>query len=191
MRSFLVDVVTEDVWGGGTGDTAAENIRNWLRNNYENRNIEYVLLIGNPDPNSDDIPMKMLWPRSYDTRYRESPSDYYYADLTGNWDLDGDGLYGEWGDDFGIGGVDRNWEVLVGRIPYYGNMNDLDDILVKIITYENETPNEAFWRHNVLLPMKPSDSSTPGYHLGEAISKFSIIHGRSAKSSGQTHFIVL
>jgi hypothetical protein len=169
MRSFLVDVVTEDVWGGGTGDTAAENIRNWLRNNYENRNIEYVLLIGNPDPNSDDIPMKMLWPRSYDTRYRESPSDYYYADLTGNWDLDGDGLYGEWGDDFGIGGVDRNWEVLVGRIPYYGNMNDLDDILVKIITYENETPNEAFWRHNVLLPMKPSDSSTPGYHLGEAI----------------------
>ena len=175
MRGFTVEVVTEDAWGGGTGDTAAENIRNWLSNNYENKNIEYVLLIGNPNPNSGDIPMKMLWPRSGSPEYRESPSDYYYADLTGNWDLDGDGLYGEEIDDFGTGGVDRNWDVLVGRIPYYGNMNDLDAILAKIIAYENETSNEAVWRQNVLLPMEPSDSNTPGYHLGEAIKDDTVV----------------
>jgi Peptidase family C25/S-layer homology domain len=168
MRGFTLEIVTEDAWGGGTGDTASENIRNWLSNNYEIKNIEYVLLMGNPNPDSGDIPMKMLWPRSHASDYRTSPSDYYYADLTGNWDLDGDGLYGE-EDDFGTGGIDRNWDVLVGRIPYYGNMNDLDKILAKIIAYENETPNEAVWRQNVLLPMKPLSSSTPGYHLGEAI----------------------
>ena len=176
MRGFTVEVVTEDVWGGGTGDTAAENIRDWLSNNYENKNIEYVLLIGNPDPNSGDVPMKMLWPRSDAEKYRNSPSDYYYADLTGNWDLDNDGLYGEREDDFGTGGVDRNWDVLVGRIPYYGNMNDLDAILAKIIAYENETSNEAVWRQNVLLPMKPMDSNTPGYHLGEAIKDDTMVH---------------
>ena len=140
-----------------------------LISNYMTLNIEYVLLIGNPHPLSGDVPMKMLWPRSYDDRYRESPSDYYYADLTGNWDLDGDGLYGEQNDDFGAGGVDRDWEVLVGRIPFYGNANDLDNILAKIVAYENTNPREAAWRENVLLPMEPSDPNTPGYHLGEAI----------------------
>lgn len=169
QRGFTVQVVTEDAWGGGVGDAAAENIRWWLKTNYQSLNIEYVLLIGNPHPTLGDVPMKMLWPRSNDDNYRESPSDYYYADLTGNWDADGDGFFGEWGDDFSDTGVDRYWEVRVGRIPYYGQIEDLDEILSKIVHYQNETGDAAQWRKQVLLPMKPSDSSTPGYHLGEAI----------------------
>ena len=39
--------------------------------------------------------MKMCWPNRHYYIYRESPTDYFYADLTGNWDLDGDGFYGE------------------------------------------------------------------------------------------------
>jgi hypothetical protein len=168
-RGFTVGVFTQDNWGGGIGDTAAENLRGWLQANYQSRGIEYVLLIGNPHPDDGDVPMKMLWPRSNQTTYQESPSDYYYADLTGNWDLDGDGFFGEWQGDFGTGGVDRNYDVLVGRIPYYGQMGDLDHILAKIIAFENESQGETTWRRNALLPMKPSDGSTPGYHLGEAI----------------------
>ncbi|MBN2214952.1 MAG: choice-of-anchor D domain-containing protein, partial [Bacteroidales bacterium] len=164
---FDVSVITEAEFGGGTGDIAAENIRTWLQNNYIAMNIEYVLLIGNPNPSNGDIAMKMLWPRSHSDTYRESPSDYYYADLTGNWDLDGDGLYGET-DDFGAGGIDLAAEVLVGRIPYYGSIDDLDHILDKTILYE-ATQATADWRQNILLPMKPSDASTPGYHLGESI----------------------
>ena len=164
-RGFTVETITEDIWGGGIGDKAAKNIRNWLKANYISRNIEYVLLIGDPHPDAGDVPMKMLQPYS---NY-ESPSDYYYADLTGDWDLDQDGLYGEEYGDFGIGGVDRNWEVLVGRIPYYGNMKELDRILSKIIFYENERREKAGWRKKALLAMEPSDASTPGYHLGEAI----------------------
>ena len=34
QQGFRVAVVTEDTWGGGTGDAAAENIRRWLRNTY-------------------------------------------------------------------------------------------------------------------------------------------------------------
>ena len=162
-RGFTVQVVTEGDWGGGTGDTAAENIRSWLESNYITLNIEYVLLIGNPNTGTGDVPMKYCYP------YSGCPTDYYYADLTGNWDLDGDGRYGEYFGDFGAGGVDRNWDVIVGRIPYYGAIEVVDDVLAKIIDYENTAETDASWRHNVLLPMVPSDGSTPGYHLGEEI----------------------
>lgn len=166
---YSVKVVTEADFGGGTGDAASDNIRAWLQNNYLADNTEYVLLIGDAHPESGDVPMKMLWPRYNYSMYRESPSDYYYADLTGDWDLDGDGNYGEESDDFGPGGIDRNWEVLVGRIPYYGVISDLDAILQQAIDYQNEDRLTAEWRQNVLLPMEPSDASTPGYHLGEQI----------------------
>jgi hypothetical protein len=101
-----VMVVTEDEYGGLTGQLPngrAEKIRQWLKNNYILEGIDYVLLIGNPDPDDPmdpgdtvgDLPMKMCWPRYFAFEYRESPTDYFYADLTGNWDLDSDGLYGE------------------------------------------------------------------------------------------------
>lgn len=170
---FDVNIFTEAEWGGGSGDIAAENLRNWLKDNYQALNLKYVLLVGNPHPESGDVPMKMLWPMknnaNYGEDYPESPSDIYYADLTGNWDLDADGYYGEWEDDFGEGGIDLNWEVVVGRIPFYGASADLDSILAKTIRYETADPSGTEWRQNVLLPMEPSDSSTPGYHLGEAI----------------------
>ena len=166
---FEVTVVTEATWGGGTGDAAAENIRAWLQSNYQSQSIEYVLFIGNPNPDSGDVPMKMCWPRNNATtytQYKESPSDYYYADLTGNWDLDGDGKYGEYDDDGGAGGWDRDYEVIVGRIPCYGSMPDLDAILTKIVQYPN---SPMAWRKKALMAVYPADGSTPGYHPMEEI----------------------
>jgi hypothetical protein len=175
LCGFDVRVITEADFGGGVGDPAAENIRAWLAAHYVTDRIQYVLLVGYPDPTYGDIPMKMLWPRYNQAEDREAPSDYYYADLTGNWDLDHDGFYGEWSGDFGPGGVDRNWEVLVGRIPYYGNVTDVDTVLQKTIDYEVQPSDQRAWRKNVLLPMKPSDDSTPGYHLGEQIKSDTLI----------------
>ncbi len=174
-KGYSVYVKVENDWGGGNGDEAAENIRQWLRNNYQSLNLKYVLLIGDPDPSNGDVPMKMLYPRnnsdSYtdDPDYVRSPSDLYYADLTGDWDADNDGFYGEGDDDMVSGGIDLNWELYVGRIPFYGSFSDLDAILQKIINYESTSVESAQWRKNILLPMEPSDESTPGYHLGEAI----------------------
>ncbi len=99
-------VVTEDDFDGLTGQAPngrAEKIRQWLKNNYISMGIKYVLLIGDPDPDDTtdpgdtigDIPMKMCWPRYFSYKYRESPTDLFYADLTGNWDLDGDTYFGE------------------------------------------------------------------------------------------------
>ncbi|MCE5313854.1 MAG: C25 family peptidase propeptide domain-containing protein [Armatimonadota bacterium] len=167
-RGYSVAVVTESTWGGGTGDAAAEKIRAYLKANYLTKGIHYVLLIGNPNPSTGTVPMKMLWPRYSSSTYREAPSDYYFADLTGDWDLDNDGYYGEASQDFGTGGVDRLPDVIVGRIPYYGTITELDSILQKVIDYESGTYGGT-WVKNTLLSMKPSDASTPGYNLGEAI----------------------
>jgi hypothetical protein len=75
-------------------------VRKWLQDNYAALGIEYVLLIGNPDPDNaepddlvGDLPMK-------DCQLHleaDVPTDFYFAELSlGNWDLDGDGLAGEY-----------------------------------------------------------------------------------------------
>lgn len=166
---FSVRVVTEADWGGGVGDAAAENIRLWLKNNYALLGIQYVLLVGNPHPDDGDVPMKMLWPRRNYSSDRDAPADFYYGDLTGNWDLDADGYFGECYDDWGPGGIDRLSEVTVGRIPYYGSASDLDGILQKTMAYATTPVGETLWRRRALLPMEPMDRRTLSYHLGEAI----------------------
>jgi len=181
-RGFTVQVVTEETWGGGTGNTAAERIRSWLKSNYITLNIKYVLLIGNPNPSTGDVPMKICYCYHTEgsppvTTTYQVPTDFYYAELTSNWDTDNDGRYGEYYDDFS-GDPPRAAEVAVGRIPYYGSIADLDHILSKIIDYENAPASSASWRENALLPMKPSDGSTPGYQLGEEIKNDVLVpHG--------------
>lgn len=173
MNGYNVHLVSENEWGGGSGDSAAENIRSWLKNNYLDLDLKYALLIGNPHPESGNVPMKMTWPRKNAEEYTEtddfiqSPTDLYYADLNGNWDQDNDGYYGEGDDD--LSGIDFNWDIYVGRIPFYGSFSVLDSILLKTMSYENQSEEMAQWRKNVLLPMVPSDPETFGYHLGEAI----------------------
>lgn len=159
-QGFTVQVLTESTWGGGIGDPAANNIRAWLAGNYVSADILYVLLIGDPRPDTGDVPMKMC--------ISDHPTDYFYAELTADWDKDGDGIYGEKGGDATAGDeVEKYFEVYTGRIPYYGNIADTDAILQKIIDYETAT--DVDWRRNVLLPMVPLDSSTPSYQLGEQI----------------------
>ncbi|MBN1557422.1 MAG: hypothetical protein JW951_04680 [Lentisphaerae bacterium] len=165
-------VIDETDFGALTGqapDHKAEKIRQWLINHYAAYGIEYVLLIGDPSPyesGEGDIPMKLCWPRRGAGSYEDSPTDAFYADLTGNWDLDGDGYYGEWSDYTGSGGVDFTMEVWVGRIPVYGSdYTALDGILQKIIDYE--TAGAVSWRDNVLLPMSFSAAGYDGAPLAE------------------------
>lgn len=170
---YQVSVVTEDDFDGLTGQAPnhrAEKIRQWLKDNYIAEGIKYVLLIGNPTPyesGEGDIPMKMCWPRlDAGDEYKEAPTDYFYADLTGNWNINNNNYYGEWTDYSTTGGVDLAAEVYVGRIPVYdADYATLDSILQKIIDYETSSDTE--WRKSILLPMSFSDSSTDGAYLGE------------------------
>lgn len=180
-------------WGGGVGDAAAERLRTWLKANYASKNIQHVLLVGNPDPVDGDVPMKMMWPRFAETDYRESPTDYYYSELTGNWDVDGDGIFGEERrdankdnvisstemEDEAPGGMERLTEVSVGRIPFYGSLADLDAILAKTVRYQDES--DKSWRSRILVSQKAIDEGgyrdgkwnpfIPNFQMGEKIRK--------------------
>jgi len=166
---YNVILATEQDFGTGIGDAAAENIRAWLQANYLDMNIEYVLLIGNPHFENGEIPLKRLWTKNEDFFTPTTSSDFYFADLTGNWDLDGDGIYGEQ-DDFGTGGIDFAAEVLIGRIPVYSisAVGILDSILAKIIAYELNNSVDNL-RRTCLLSINPVDEITPIYRLGEEI----------------------
>ncbi|MDY6906594.1 MAG: C25 family cysteine peptidase, partial [Thermodesulfobacteriota bacterium] len=152
-------VITEDEYAGLTGqapDGTAEKIRQWLINNYIDYEIEYVLLIGDPHPTSGDIPMKMCHPYLAGS-YDDCPTDYFYADLTGDWDLNGDQVYGTYANDRGAGGVDFAEEVIVGRIPLVDeNYATVDSILEKTMNYELATGDQS-WRNSILLPMAISN----------------------------------
>lgn len=166
---YRVHLVTEDDYTGLTGQApneTADKIRQWLINHYLADNITDVLLIGNPEP-LGDVPMKKCWAREYFM----VPTDYYYADLSGNWNLDGDIYFCEFEGDAGPGGVDFAADVYVGRIPVYVQQEDwknkLDKILTKSIHYDNE--KDTSWRYSALLAMTFSDSNTDGAYLTESM----------------------
>ena len=187
-QGHSVLTVTETQYGSLTGQSpngTAEKIRQWLINNYITDSIEYVLLIGNPDPDDPtladpvgDVPMKMCWPRcttsSDDLDECVAPTDYFYADLTGNWNKDGDLYFGEYGagKDGGTGGVDFAPEVYVGRIPVYSAAyTTLDNILQKIIDYEDEI-NPMSWRKSALLPMSFLEATYDTASLAEQMKDY-------------------
>ncbi|MDP7032981.1 MAG: C25 family cysteine peptidase [Planctomycetota bacterium] len=169
----------------------ADKIRKWLQEHYQNWGIRFVLLIGSPDPYNPvlaaieplkekvgTLPMKMTWPNGNDC-----PTDYYYADLTGNWDLDEDGLYGEF-EELTDDGVDLEPEVLVGRIPS-DNVDTIDSILCKFMLYDNDSDlpvsesQEATttWRRNILLANSWPMPNIDGSYLGKAIQTVALEEG--------------
>ncbi len=170
--NYTVSVITESQYGSGSGDTASNNIRAWLQSNYANESygsggILYVLLIGDPRTDSSSVPMKLC--------RDDLPTDYYYAELTGDWDSNNDGVYGTDDDS-----PEKYFEVYTGRIPYYGTISDTDNILQKFIDYENSTDTD--WRRNALLPMVPLDDSTQAYQMGEQI-KYNCLESRFITST--------
>lgn len=151
----------------------ADDIRAWLAANYQSKNIEYVLLIGDPTTGTGDVPMKMTHP------WRETPTDFYYSDLSGNWDKNGNGKFGETGD-LGSGGIDLLGEVGVGRIPVYNNnYQTLDNILSKTVEYECAPESKIDWRRKMMMAMKGYNAPAEGSRVGEAVkSKVSSLNSQ-------------
>ncbi len=162
-------VVTEDDYGTYSGSQRADRIRNWLKAKYSTYNVLYALLIGDPTPGGTGVaavPMKTCLPKSESS---STPTDMYYSDLSGDWDGDNDGIYGEWADYNTYSDPDLHPELRVGRIPVYGkNYSDLDAILQKIMDYQH-TEGDISWRDAVLLPMSYSADDYDGAPLAEQL----------------------
>ena len=124
------------------------------------------------------------------------PSDHYYSVLEGDFDLNGNGKFGEFGPaapppttgtgtgtgttgDFGAGGIGANWSLAVGRIPVYGPGADagssttvstaqLDHVLGKLMRYESESVAElSKWRGAALVAAEGENR----VYWGEAMAR--------------------
>ena len=155
----------------GDGDPA-EDIRDMIKFYYEKENIQWVLLCG--DVESGLIPIREVlnddvgfWDESEKVGSADyKPTDYYYADLTGTWDSNGNGVYGE--STFKTGGQDEiDWipEVYVGRLPA-GDVNELGEMINKTLKYEID-PYIEDWMGKMLLGGGISDLPGGGDVDGE------------------------
>ncbi|MHC1728386.1 MAG: C25 family cysteine peptidase [Syntrophobacteraceae bacterium] len=168
-RGISVKVITEDEYDVVTGTERADKIRNWLKANYSTLGVQYVLLIGDPTPGGtgvDAVPMKTCLPKGGDV---PTPTDLYFSELSGDWDGNGNGIYGEWDDYSTFGDPDLVPELRVGRIPVYNtSYTNLDAILQKTMDYQN-TPAGIEWRKSALLPMSFSQDGYDGAPLAEQL----------------------
>jgi len=154
-QGYEVTVATEADWDFSTGDdldSRADRIRLWLQESVEGLDLGWVLLIGNPDPSNNvanSIPMKVC---------AGAPTDFYYADISGDWDTSGNGVVCDWDVDLehplADGEVDFVPEVYVGRYPTYSDgAVAVDEILAKTMAYEQESlEGDLEWRRRMMLP---------------------------------------
>lgn len=146
-----VMVATEADWDTPTGEThddRSDRIRKWLVDTADDITAGWLLLIGNPDPSgavANSIPMKFC--AEYDGT--AAPTDYFYANLSADWDGDGDGTFCTGGDN-----ISFTPDLYVGRIPIYSDgAVAADEVLAKIIAYEEESESgDISWRRRMMLP---------------------------------------
>lgn len=134
-------------YGQGTGGTPQtddpEKVRLFIVEAYENYGIEYVLLVGD----LEQMPTRMF--RSCyaeNPEYWPMPTDFYYSDLDGSHNMDGDEYWFERYDDYPAG-YEFFEDVYVGRVPAKTNQMVID-YLDKWFSYINAYEDD--WQTNVL-----------------------------------------
>jgi hypothetical protein len=163
------------------GYDAPEQIKYFIKNEYDHYNITYVLLVGGlkshiyaNDKDTTSAGWTGWWvPARYVNMPHEDDegclSDLYYGclyDGTGdfdNWDSNGDGIYAQW-----IEGhtqkdtFDMYPEVYVSRIPAV-TVREVKGVVKKITNYESTGPNEKTWYTNFVGVA----GKTGEYYLGK------------------------
>ena len=150
---FSVQIMRLDqIYSQFNGSDKAEKVRNFIIESYSENGTEYYLLVGD----CDVCPVREVWDPvnvGISCDNGTEPSDLYYECLDGNWDANGNSIFGESDDD-----VDLYPEVKVGRIPV-STAEDVERVLAMIRKIE-ENPEPGEWIKNFLL-IAPS-AFTPG-----------------------------
>ena len=138
QRGIKTQIVTvEEIYQSTSGSDEPEKIRNFIIDQVQQNGISCVLLAGDAD-NSQfgemQVPIRGLYCTvlSGEDVYEDYniPSDLYYAALDGNWNDDGDDMWGEPGED------DLLPELAVARICA-DSSSEISAILNKIISYQS------------------------------------------------------
>ncbi|MFX1380237.1 MAG: C25 family cysteine peptidase, partial [Promethearchaeota archaeon] len=188
----------------------AEKIRNMIKWYYNRENIRWVLLAGDIDNAQGElIPIRKVYNPDV-SRWGEGrtetvggesykPTDYYYADLNGTWNSDGDGNWGESPvnpdnpDDpdnaYGVDEISWDPEVYVGRFPA-NTPQELEIMVNKTLKYEKE-PLIGNWMNSMLLAGGISDYPSGSDPNGEYESRLTsfIIENYAKYELNYTHLV--
>ncbi len=135
-RGFLTAIMTlENIDLNYSGIDLADKIRWAILDAYIYERVTHVLLAGDSDNGLYDMPHRGLYCTVESSVLYETnniPADLYYASLDGNWNADGDTLWGEPGEE------DFYSDVAVGRITF-DDEAEAAAIINKITMYQ-ESP---------------------------------------------------
>jgi hypothetical protein len=124
-------VAIDSILESYSGVDDAEKLRNYLKD-FHAAGGRYVLLGGD----ETIVPIRYAYHLSADSMPGLADlqiCDLYFADLTGDWDRDHDGIYGERIQD----AADIVPELMVGRLPFR-NPDQVDRYIDKLIRYETD-----------------------------------------------------
>ncbi|MFZ5980327.1 MAG: C25 family cysteine peptidase [Candidatus Zixiibacteriota bacterium] len=127
VRVELIDDIIADY----SGRDDAEKLREYLKDFY-GQGGHYVLLGGD----QTNLPVRYAYDYHTDGTIGFTElqiCDLYFADLTGEWDSDNDGVWGEKYDD----SADFEPELYVGRLPFYDTA-EVNHYLANLIRYETD-----------------------------------------------------
>lgn len=112
-----------------TGQDEQWKIRSFIIDAYQTWGVDYVLLVGDARDTAG-IPDRGFYAVGYGSPDSDIPADMYYGCLDGNWNTDGDGYWGEQGED------DLYFEVGVGR-ACGDSQAELENFVTKSMRYVN------------------------------------------------------
>ncbi len=130
----------------------AEKMRNFIRWTYQKRGTKYVLLGGD----TDIIPTRSIHTGGY-----TFAADYYFSDLDGNWNANGNDVFGEAADK-----VDAYPEMYVSRVPV-STTQDVQRFITKLFQYEKlkKLPADEQYPANVLYMASNLSNENDGRDL--------------------------
>jgi hypothetical protein len=139
-------VTTSWIFANFIGCDEAERVREYLKFAHRREGAVWILLGGD----DDFVPLRYAYDLPVTTQpplYDQYPCDLYFSDLTGNWNLDGDQVWGEPGED----DPDYYPEVFVGRV-LPRTPDEVNNYLNKLFVYEknpinSELLNHVFWQY--------------------------------------------
>jgi hypothetical protein len=117
------------------GADRAEEIRNWLIAQCNDGVKRFLLLVGGPTA----IPFRTCQPSA---AVGPVVTDLFYGDLQGNWDVNGNGVYGELAD-----APNFDAQLHVGRIPF----DDAPSVTTAIAAIEKARNGTGAWTNNCFL----------------------------------------
>jgi hypothetical protein len=185
-----------------SGADAQEKIRNFIADASQSWGTVWFLLAGA----GEQMPTRRTYAMTSEAGAHPDEDaiacDLYFADLDGDWDSDGDGVYGELAD-----GVDLYPDVFVGRAPLR-SLAHVESFVAKLLEYERADPAgdcldmlmaaEVLWvdpmtDSGIALNLIDRESVPPRFDpidkLYETLGNETVESVKAALNGGKGHFL--